>query len=1304
MGGRDGKHLSCDHGIEKRHLKNMAIPRMARKIADLFRQRLLSSPGAGKGRAERTTRLELTTLEDRCLLATASSVVAGRAFIDSNRNGLFDAGAERRMAGLTIRLTGNNQGDAIRASVVTKADGSFRFTNVLAGTYTLSGATGLVAGAGLIRLDPLSGGFTTTITVGADKTVTRNLGFNRLAPLYVSRAALAAPFGPGGSGVIDVSHKPTLALDRTLFGKSSSNHTLFAEAGGKTTSINLSAFFDDLDLVHHTFAIHAQVGSGATVTSRVFNIELFDDKTPLTVANFMNYALNNDYDNTVFHRLAKNFVLQGGGFKYNPATKQFEHIPTNGTVQNEFSTNRSNLENTIAMAKVGGDPDSATSEWFINLGNNSGNLDNQNGGFTVFAKLATAADRTKVNDLIAAAGTLVDPSPLDTNPTPDNDGLPINKDKTAANFPNSTTEADLLRITDVELVDNLTYTRIGAVKNLQGKTSNLVTASVSGHQLNLISKADGTTGDVRVTIRATDAQGKFTNTTFTIKVRKAPEVSVALSSPAGEPNKYTATTALSAGTNSDPDLQFTYVWKVNGAEKKRETTSSLTSTFDQSQLGSPGGLVTVQVTPSYRNLNGSPVTEAQVRENTTAILTVKPTDPSAFGATPTYTLVGGADQALFTINQTTGALSFASGRDFEAPSDVGANNVYEVTVQVVGTNNKTETQKSSVQVVNDLAITSGFTANVAENTTAVTTVTTTSAEGGVTFSVTGGADQGKFQINPNSGALTFITAPDFEVPTDSGADNHYVVTVTATDGNGGTFSQTINVTVTNTLAITSAATVSVEENKTDTGLTVIAATTDATPIQFSVSGGADASKFDIDKDTGKLTFKTAPNFEAKGSAAHNNTYVVIVKATDGGGAAGSVTQTITVTVTDNLKFTSSATPPGVVENTTDVTTVVATSSEGTVKYSISGGADQAKFTIDQNTGKLTFKTAPNFEAPGSAAGSNTYLVTVKATDGQGSATQNITVTVTNAEVTFTSSPTPPSVAENATSKVLTVVADSSETGSPKYSITGGLDKLKFSINQDTGDLFFSPPPDFDNPSDSDGNNQYVVEVTANDGAGGTKVQSITVTVTNVNEAPTVANAIPNQTFNGSGSKSFQFAANTFADQDQNPADTLTYSATLDNGNPLPAWLHFDPATRTFSGNPSSADQASPLNVKVTANDGHGGTVSDTFVLTVTNANDTPTVANAIADQTFDGSGTKTFTFADNVFADGDLDTLTYSATLDNDSALPAWLHFDSATRTFSGDPDTADEASPLNIKLTANDSHGGTVSDNFVLTVTNAAG
>jgi peptidyl-prolyl cis-trans isomerase A (cyclophilin A) len=112
-----------------------------------------------------------------------------------------------------------------------------------------------------------------------------------------------------------------------------------------------------------------------------YSIELLDESAPLTVANFLGYVDRNDFNGTYLHRVVDNFVVQGGAYRF----KLFEgpiDIPVGETVVNEFGA--SNVRGTVAMAKVDGDPDSATNQWFVNLADNSANLDANNGGFTVF--------------------------------------------------------------------------------------------------------------------------------------------------------------------------------------------------------------------------------------------------------------------------------------------------------------------------------------------------------------------------------------------------------------------------------------------------------------------------------------------------------------------------------------------------------------------------------------------------------------------------------------------------------------------------------------------------------------------------------------------------------------------------------------------------------------------------------------------------------------------------------------------------------------------------------------------------------
>jgi peptidyl-prolyl cis-trans isomerase A (cyclophilin A) len=111
---------------------------------------------------------------------------------------------------------------------------------------------------------------------------------------------------------------------------------------------------------------------------------------PITVANFLAYVRDNSYIDAMFHRSAwsnsQPFVIQAGGYRWPGGGAPISDVPTKGMIQNEFSAQRSNVQGTVAMAKLGGNPNSATSQWFINMNNNTF-LDSQNGGFTVFARV-----------------------------------------------------------------------------------------------------------------------------------------------------------------------------------------------------------------------------------------------------------------------------------------------------------------------------------------------------------------------------------------------------------------------------------------------------------------------------------------------------------------------------------------------------------------------------------------------------------------------------------------------------------------------------------------------------------------------------------------------------------------------------------------------------------------------------------------------------------------------------------------------------------------------------------------------------
>lgn len=143
-----------------------------------------------------------------------------------------------------------------------------------------------------------------------------------------------------------------------------------------------------------SLSISAQIVRMETVLGNI-DIELHPEAAPNTVINFLKYVNDGDYDGSYVHRSVRNFIIQGGGFTF--IDGESGAVPADSPIDNEF--NLSNIRGTIAMAKVAGNPDSATSQWFFNTRDNSSNLDNQNGGFTVFGTVIAGMD---VVDSIAA--------------------------------------------------------------------------------------------------------------------------------------------------------------------------------------------------------------------------------------------------------------------------------------------------------------------------------------------------------------------------------------------------------------------------------------------------------------------------------------------------------------------------------------------------------------------------------------------------------------------------------------------------------------------------------------------------------------------------------------------------------------------------------------------------------------------------------------------------------------------------------------------------------------------------------------
>ncbi|HEX2555328.1 MAG TPA: hypothetical protein VHL98_16635 [Microvirga sp.] len=513
-----------------------------------------------------------------------------------------------------------------------------------------------------------------------------------------------------------------------------------------------------------------------------------------------------------------------------------------------------------------------------------------------------------------------------------------------------------------------------------------------------------------------------------------------------------------------------------------------------------------------------------VIENSTAVVTLTTSDVE--GSASTFTITGGADHNLFEIVNGN-ELRFKAAPNFEAPGDAGTDNVYDVQVTA---NDGTDTTPQSIAVtvtnVNEapagtngtVAATEdqvytfspadfGFTDPLdapASNSLRAVLITSlptfgTLKENGVAVTLTNGvASISSFNIDkltyqaPLNAFGTSYASFTFRVRDDGGTLNGGQ----NTDPTANTL--TIDVAAVNDPQVfTSSATPSVAENVTAAVTLTTSDIENDTPT-FTITGGADEDLFEIVGN--QLRFKTAPNFEIPADAGANNVYDVQVTAADG---PNNTVQTLTVTVTDVNEapaFTSSASP-SVAENGTAAVTLTASDAEGaTLTYSITGGADAGQFSVNATTGALSFLAAPDFELPADADANNVYDVQVAVTDGVNQTFQSVAVTVTdtNEAPVFTSSAAP-GVFENGTA-VATLTATDQEGNSIQYSITGGADAGKFSVNATTGALSFASAPDFEVPGDADSDNVYDVQVTANDGTNNT-VQTLAVTVANVNEAP-----------------------------------------------------------------------------------------------------------------------------------------------------------------------------------------------------------
>ena len=742
--------------------------------------------------------------------------------------------------------------------------------------------------------------------------------------------------------------------------------------------------------------------------------------------------------------------------------------------------------------------------------------------------------------------------------------------------------------------------------------------------------------------------------------------------------------------------------------------------------------------------------------------------------------VAGSDGGTFTVGSD-GVLSFDSGNDFDflavgetatttisytITDGLGLDDQATVTVTVVGVNNAPENvgtipPQNNVddQTIPNLDISAFFSDPDTTDT--------------LTFSAGGTLPPG-LAINPNTGIISGT------LDNSASQSGPFTVVIVANDGNGGTTQQSFTWNVTNPGPTATDDEVAVNENELAAGNVItenLGNGTDSDPdgdsltvsqvdgsnanVGVSVAGN-NGGQFTINSD-GSYDFDPGNDFDSL-AVGQTTTTQVTYTITDSEG--GTDTATVTVTVTGTNDDPTSLTIPNQsgIDSTTSATLNISSFFSDPDNDSLTfsaGGTLPPGLTLDPNTGLIT----GTYDSSASQGGP--YSVTITADDGNGGTTQQTFAwNVTN--------PGPTAGNDNYTTDEDTPVSgdvtgnDSDPDGdSLEYSQTSNPGNGSVVFNDD-GTFTYTPIANFF------GSDSFTYEVVDADGAIASA--TVDIVVDPINDLP-VVNPSPDQTNVDSENISLDISGN-FSDPDGDP---LTFTAAG-----LPPGLSIDSAGNISGTLDSSASQGGPYAVQVTADDGNGGTVTDTFMWTVTNpgptaggdtfstSEDTPvsgdvsgndsdpdgdsliysqtsnpsngTVVVFNTDGTFDYTpdpgffGTDSFDYevidADGAiaiatvtinvgsvndqpvvnpvpdqsnvdsesisldisgnFSDPDGDPLTFTAT-----GLPLGLSINSAGNITGTLDSSASQGGPYTVQVTADDGNGGTVTDTFTWTVTN---
>ena len=850
-----------------------------------------------------------------------------------------------------------------------------------------------------------------------------------------------------------------------------------------------------------------------------------------------------------------------------------------------------------------------------------------------------------------ATRTIAENTAADTNI-----GTPI-----AATDADSETLAYVLSGTDASpfsIDDETGQLKTSGALNYETKDSYTVTVTVS----------DGSQNDtITVTINVTNANdapvfAATNDTALTIAENTAAGTNIGTAFAASDEDSDTLTFSLGGTDAGSYDIgSGSGQLKTKSAlDFETKPSYSVEIVVSDGNNGSDTHEVGITVTDVDENLapvftDGTETTRA-VAENTGSGVDIgtKVEATDADGDTLEYELRG-TDAALFSINSTSGQLRTKAALDFETDPSYsvrirvsdGNNGVARIDVTI----NVTDVAENRAPVFEAETTTREVAENTASGVNIGAPVGATDADDDDTLEYSlGGTDNASFSIDSTNGQLRTNAALNYEMK------SSYLVSVTVTDGNGGsdTIAVTINVADVDEnrapVFTDGTATERAIAENTGSGVDIgapIGATDmdDDDTLEYSL-GGTDNASFSIDSTNGQLRTDAALDYEMKSS------YSVSVTVTDGNGGSDTITVNITVSDVDENRaptFTDgTSTSRSIAENTATSVNIGSPVSAidldtDTLVYSL-GGTDAASFDIDTGSGQLKTKAALDHETK------SRYTVTVSVSDGNnGSDTITVNITVSdvdeNRAPTFTDgTSTSRSIAENTATSVnigSPVSATDLDTDTLTYSL-GGTNAAAFSIDTGSGQLKTKAALDYEMKS------SYVVTVSVSDGNGGSDTITVNITVSDVGEnAPTFANNSFSFRISNIGDVTAGDSIGTpitAADADN---DTLEYTVGGDDAS------LFDIDSSSGQLKVTTAlinDSSSSYSIKVIADDGNGGTAEIAGIIYVTRvstqvSNNTPVFTDSnpttrsIAENTASGQNIGTSVGA----TDADTgDTLTYT--------------------------------------------------------------